>query len=499
MIFKNYGKHGYADDQRGNVITFEVLAAEDAATIEDEKEKYNLLHKVGNHFSWNKYTIASRGIDNNLPTELATFIKYNHLLPEIIKKQVKMHWGQGPFVYTEEYTDDPNLQSKRVRKPVNKLYPEILAWINNWHRLGINSFSNYAKQSLFSYYYSEEIWNKWRFNKSRRIGGLMPVMGLERVRPSEARLAMEGTLTANQKLTDNMLTHVVLNDWEKPYSYQSEVFPRFDYANPLKHAVAINYVADKGFDDDIYSNPTYFYGLRPWIKASNLNPEYINSYLVNSLNAKLHVIIPDAWIKLKETTLRTICSQNAEYAQSNETDKITTTYDGLTGIGTVFSYAMIDDLVKIKLKQVTEVLSGSGKNQGKTFWSRSFQTINGLEKWTFEEIPVKYKEFIDSIIGLDKRAVQVILEGKGVPPSISNVTNEGVFQNSGSELYYNILIYLNSLFYAEDFICHDINEAIRINFPRAYEQGARLGFYRNVPERQQEINPKDRMDNATTK
>ena len=92
MIFKNYSNHGYADDQRGNVLTFEVLAADDATTMEDEKEKYNLLLKVGTHFSWDKYTIASHGADNNLPAELATFVKYNHLLPEIIKKQVKMHW-----------------------------------------------------------------------------------------------------------------------------------------------------------------------------------------------------------------------------------------------------------------------------------------------------------------------------------------------------------------------------------------------------------------------
>ena len=52
-----------------------------------------------------------------------------------------------------------------------------------------------------------------------------------------------------------------------------------------------------------------FYGLREWILGANLNPKYINSYLRNSLNAKIHIKIPGAWIDLKTKTLQDLCAK----------------------------------------------------------------------------------------------------------------------------------------------------------------------------------------------
>jgi hypothetical protein len=95
---------------------------------------------------------------------------------------------------------------------------------------------------------------------------------------------------------------------------------------------------------------------------------------------------------------------------------------------------------------------------------------------------------------VDKRAVEVILAGKGLPPSISNVTKDGVFQSSGSDAYYNYMIYLNSLHYAEEFITEDINRALWINFPELEQQNVTLGFLRHVPERQEELQPKERIE-----
>lgn len=91
----------------------------------------------------------------------------------------------------------------------------------------------------------------------------------------------------------------------------------------------------------------------------------------------------------------------------------------------------------------------------------------------------------------------MILEGKGVDPSISNVSKEGIFQGSGSNAYYNYIIYLNSLSYAEDYCTQDINRVLHINFPRLAQDGVKLGFFRNVPERQQDLKPEERIEKTT--
>jgi len=146
-----------------------------------------------------------------------------------------------------------------------------------------------------------------------------------------------------------------------------------------------------------------------------------------------------------------------------------------------------------KLTEALNVLSGEGENQGKAFWSRSFQTDHGVEKWEFTEIPAKYKEFVESVIEFDKRALAVILAGKGLDPAISNVTNEGIF-NSGSEIYYNYLLYLDTQRYAEEFVCRDINTQLWVNFPELERARVKGGFYRFAPERQENTSPQNRME-----
>jgi len=114
----------------------------------------------------------------------------------------------------------------------------------------------------------------------------------------------------------------------------------------------------------------------------------------------------------------------------------------------------------------------------------------GVEDWEFKEIPSKYKEFIDSVIKYDERAVEVILEGKGLDASISNVAQKGVISKSGADAYYNYMIYLNSLMIPEKVCTADINYAIKLNFPGT---DVKLGFYRSIPARQSEITPSERI------
>jgi arginyl-tRNA--protein-N-Asp/Glu arginylyltransferase len=100
------------------------------------------------------------------------------------------------------------------------------------------------------------------------------------------------------------------------------------------------------------------------------------------------------------------------------------------------------------------------------------------EGWTFEEFPGKFADYFKSVIDYDKRADQVILAGKGISSSITNVENDGVISKSGSDVYYNYLIYIASLTLDEYFICREINRAIAMNFPG---KDVKLGFWIDIP------------------
>ena len=108
---------------------------------------------------------------------------------------------------------------------------------------------------------------------------------------------------------------------------------------------------------------------------------------------------------------------------------------------------------------------------------------------------MKYKEYMEAMISFDRRADEVMVSAKGVDPSISNVAKEGVVSKSGSDAYYNYIIYQNQLSTAEKVICDPFNMAMRVNFPDLYREGYRFGFYRHVPAKQEEVSPNDRLNN----
>lgn len=485
----HFEDRGYVEKGGTGVLTFEILSSADQTSIDQDKAIFENLIKYGEAFVIDDFTVATNGENNNLPGEARDFIKNNPFLPEVLKKQVRIMYGQGPILYSIEYDDE----GKKKRKPVDQDYPEVFEWLKSWHKNGLPTFRNYFQQTIQNYYYSEEYYSAWYYNKSRRILGDLPIRGLKALSPAKCRKAMSGKLEANESIKDAMLNYIMVGRWDKLFRKEFEIVHRLDPRDALKYNYAINHTADFGFDEEIYSTPTFFIGLKEWIKGSNLNPKYINSYLKNSLNAKLHVIIPAAWLKLKEKELSDICENNKDAGQNNEIK--VTEYDGLKNIGNRFSYPMLQKLIDIKLKQVADVLSGSGENQGKTFWSRSHKGDKGYEEWQFKEIPIKYKEFVESIISVDKRATSMIIAGKGLPPSISNLDNTGIFGGSGSQSYYNYLIYLEMLPFAEEIICEEINMALHINFPKLAKDGVLLGFYHHIPQRTEETPPKERMEN----
>ena len=116
------------------------------------------------------------------------------------------------------------------------------------------------------------------------------------------------------------------------------------------------------------------------------------------------------------------------------------------------------------------------------------------QRWKIEPVDLKYKEYIDALIAYDKRTEQALLSSVGLDAAISAVDKEGVISKSGSDAYYNYLIYIMSLTPEDEICAEPLNMAMRMNFPELYRQGYRIGFYREVPQRQENISPKDRLN-----
>ncbi len=233
-----------------------------------------------------------------------------------------------------------------------------------------------------------------------------------------------------------------------------------------------------------------------WIKASNLTPRYLNSYLKNALNAHVHVIIPAVWCQAEKTKLQGICDQNI---MADENTPLQKEYKGVkliddTGKPYRFFEAMIDDVISNELRKITSLMTGEGKNQGKLYATQKY----GDEGWEFKDFPTKFQEFFKSVIDYDKRADQVILAGKGISSSITNVENDGVISKSGSDVYYNYLIYVATLTYDEYFITKELNRAIHLNFPFAKKENIKVGFWIDIPAKQQETTASQRLENTAT-
>lgn len=488
---------GYAPIPSGGILTFEVQGVDNRDSILRKEyqtiySRYitdNMSMKVGD------FTVPLWGEGHNLyPQEVYSVTSENKLLPEVIKKQVKFLFGKGPRLYQEVIQGEGD-KKKRVRTPVE--IPEIEDWLDSWEEMGYDSIWDYLKNRIVDFYYVNTVCSQWHYTASRRIGklmkGILPVQALSYIGADEARLATKiPSLTKRIKNSD--CNYVIVADWLNPNKYDYQVFNRFNPSTPFKYPTAVSFECDKTFTKWIYAFNDWFRGLLEWIKASNLSPKYLNSYLKNALNAHIHVIIPGSWYNAQKEIIQNICSENLTGEAPVQTE-----YRGIKliddkGNPIAFYESMMEVLITNELRNITSLMAGEGKNQGKLYATTKW----GEEGWEFKEFPGKFQEFFKTVLDYDKRADQVTLAGKGVPPSISGVDKDGSISNSGSEVYYNYLIYIASLVWDEYMIMKDINRAINLNFPYTKTQRIKLGFWIDIPAKLQDTTPSDRPAQTAT-
>ncbi len=431
------------------------------------------------------YKILLMGKTNTLPDEMELVIGGNRILPELIDKRVKLLSGEGLHVYKKVKEG-----KKIVRQWEDQ--PLIEEWLDSWKENGLqDSATETALKFAIDYYHMETFFPRWRFRKSRRTNGQLPVIGFEHIPIKKTRLATVKDIDIFlDYYEDGDFQHFLVGNWAHGSERNFRVYNRLDPRDPLKYPVAMSMHRNPSIGK-IYGQNKFYEGIKEWLVGMNKTPRFINSFLENSLSAKVHVIIPDAWLKAKRRMLESYCEKNKELAAE---DKELIKINGID-IGTEFYEHLLTKYVAGELKKLSKFLSGAN-NQGKLYSSYSFKTSDKVEeRWQIEPIDLKYKEYIEALTNYDKRGDEVIVSALGMDASISNISKDGLISKSGSDLYYNYIIYLLNLTIPERICTEPFNMALKINFPELYKDGYRIGFYINIPSRQEEVSTNDRLQN----
>lgn len=472
----------YIDDD--SVISFQM-----GDNIQSSARSSDLLFNnpasVGPDLIWHSikgFNVASRGRNNMKCEEITADIKNNRLLPTLIRKKVNMLYGRGLAVYKTVFADGKYKREWVENEAIGK-------WLDSWKNAGLESDAKeVAKAIIKNYYYFSDFFVKWRFTVGKQFGAI-PVAGLEIMENAQCRLATQRKDVATSLTYYNDFKHIAVGRWNYGIS-NYQIYHKFNVADIAKYRfAAISHHREKSVDEFYGVNETH-QGTKTYIKGSNDTAGYINSFIKNSLAAKIHIIIPNAWIQSKRAQITNLCEENKKRKADN---KDLLKLNGIE-LGISFKESTLMKYVKSEMRNISKYLSGMD-NQGKAYSTISFKNGQGEEeRWKFEVVDLKYKEYIDALISFDKRADEVLLSSVGLDSSISSVSKDGVISKSGSDAYYNYLIYLMSLTPEEEVCAEPFNLALQVNFPALYKEGLRIGFYREIPNRQEDIKPNDRLN-----
>lgn len=472
----------YIDDN--NVISFQIGGASSTMRNDfgvDNESKITFI--VPRFTKVDGYQVATRGEDNRSCERIERDIKRNRLLPRLIDKQVKLLYGKGLIPYTEKVVDG---KVQRVWEQIS----EVSSWLESWQENGIEmSYSDFAIATIKRFYYFRDFFVKFRMSQGKAIDKY-PIAGMELLENKNCRLATKKEDVVTDTVLYNDFRYVLFGDWGKGGS-KFKVYPLFrmpDISN--YNFAAISHHRESSVGDFYGLNETHE-GVKTFLKTSNELPIYIDSFLENSLAAKIHVIIPYAWMEAKRKQIQSICTENKRRKKENQ---ILLKYNGIE-VGVDFKESLVIQFMNEELRRLSEYLTGK-KNQGKAYATFSFKSGQGNEeeRWKIETIDLKYKEYITSLIEYDKRVDEVLISAVGIDSSISAVSKPGMISKSGSDAYYNLIIYLLSLTPDDQKCAEPFNLALQINFPDLYKQGYRLGFYREIPSRQEEVSKNNRLN-----
>jgi hypothetical protein len=469
----------YVDDK--NVITFQIgagLAPTDIGYTERD------LHFFTPQFTnVDGYKVYSRGKNNRGCEQIEKDIKSNRLLPRLVNKQINLLYGRGLHLYKEAITESG---PKRTWHNI----PEVSFWLESWKNNGLeSSYSDFSLSAIKRFYFHRDFFAKIRMTAGKAIGRY-PIAGMELMENTNCRLATKKEDVVTDTVLYNDFRYVLFGNWNRGLA-KFKVYPLFRIPEVDNYQfAAISHHRESSVGDFYGLNETHE-GVKTFLKTSNELPTYIDSFLENSLAAKIHVIIPNAWVESKRKQIEAICTENKQRKKDNLEQL---TYNGIE-VGTNFKESFVIQFMNEELRRFSEYLSGA-KNQGKAYASLSFKTGQNKEeeRWKIETIDLQYKEYISSLIEYDKRVDEVLISAVGIDSSISAVSKPGMISKSGSDAYYNLIIYLLTLTPDDQKCAEPFNLALQVNFPDIYKDGYRFGYYREIPSRQEEVSKENRLN-----
>lgn len=482
---KMHGNLGYYIDD-GNAITFQVGTNPGATMGLQQKEDltpvgYNPLVQ-SRWLNIEGLNVYARGGDNRKCERIEQDIKNNRLLPRLINKQINMLYGKGPHVYRKQISN-----GKITKEWVEQ--KDIMNWLESWKDNGLEmSYTDFGLAIIKRYYFFRDFFVKHRMSRGKIIG-TTPITGCELVENKYCRLATTKQNVADDLILYNDFSRVVVGNWQHGANFK--VYPLYDIRQlESYHFAAISHHRESSVGEFYGENETHE-GVKTHLKTSNELPIFIDSFLNNSLAAKVHVIIPNAWLEAKRKQITSICAENKKRQKDNQS---LLKYNGLD-VGTEYSESYVIRFMKEELRRLGEFLSGK-ENQGKAYATLSFRNGQGNEeeRWKIETVDLKYKEYISSLIEYDKHINEVLLGSVGMDASISSVSKDGVISKSGADVYYNYLLYLMSLTPDDEKCSEPYNLNIQANFPDLYNQGFRIGFFRETPSRQEDVSGENRLN-----
>jgi len=432
-----------AIETRNNVYTYEIDGAiERTSTIENNPFSYvDRAYHVGG------FKIIGRGIDNNMPIEIRKLLEENHIAPGVLRQQLFLLIGNGPVLYRNSFKDGQYIREYVEDKQVSD-------WLKSWN------YEEYLNRIAVDYFATHGSFTNFIRNRGGRIGNGF-INRLEHIGVERAALEYPDD--------NGVIQHIIVGNWQKLYSRKLYSYPVWDKNKPFKSAQAISYNHFYSFARRYYS-VSGFQGAINWIKRSSDIPKVLESLTNNSLNIKWHIRTPLSYWEHKKEKLE---EQAALKGQQ-------------------FTNSMLEKVKDEMFMNLSEMLSGV-ENVGKFFESEAITNEYGkLEGWEIIPIDMKVKDFIVAQLEISKHSDLTVASGLGLSPSLSNLVINGSL-SSGSDKLYSLKLHLaTNTHIPERIITEAINNAIDVNFPKS---NVKLGFYREVVQVEESLNPEDRLKN----
>lgn len=436
-----------------NGFTFEVSSTDRADIEQRAQEKRSFTDWETQAFTLGNYDVIPFGDDNNLPLEIRNTVNQHNLAPRIFTKKKFLLWGTGPMLFTTEFKDGiPTIKYTQDS--------EVEDWLASW------SHEVYLRKAIEDFNHSESVFSKLYLAKASRLGAAR-VSKVEHVGVHLARLAVPRDSQGQPPV------RIMVGQWHKNFIEQYQSYPIFNPLQPNLHSVSMHYAHMYGFAADYYSRPDVV-GSLAWIRRSTAIPFILEALTNNSLNIKWHIISPARYWDAKEEKLKEQC----------------------TLAGTQYNPQLLEDLKDEVFTSLGNVLSGVD-NVGKFFQSEAFVDIVGatamVHKWEIIPLDQKISDYVDAQLEISKRGDFATTAGLGLHQSLSNIGGDGKSDSGSEQLYAYKNHLLSEVSLPESIICEAINMALKINWPA---KKLKLGFYRTMPEREEDVTSSKRVKNA---